>query len=120
MFSFSLKNKKNLTLNTKTILRFMRLINFLLYIDEIPLGVWLLNAEYNIVDNQKKGQNLLFNGYLYNKEARFSTQTNWVCVRGTGSSKRAINEGGKCLARCVTRKDDGALKLGRHKHCHKS
>lgn len=65
------------------------------------------------MENQKRGINLIFNGYMFKREATFRSSINWICSKGNG--KRASDD--KCLARCVTR-FDGSIKLGKHPHNH--
>lgn len=80
---------------------------------DYPLGVWIDDAKYELIPNQKSGKNLKFNGYVYRKEANFKSSTNWVCAFGNGKRQ---NEN-KCAARCVTT-EKGSIKLGKHKHNH--
>lgn len=82
-------------------------------IADYPIGVWIENADLSYVSNMKRGKNLKLNGFMYSKEASFKTSTNWVCVKGNG---KLLTEN-KCMARCVTR-DNGSIKLGKHKHNH--
>ncbi|EDV94594.1 GH18773 [Drosophila grimshawi] len=69
--------------------------------------------EYFFVRNQKQGYNLIFNGYMYKKEASFRATINWICSDGNG---KRINEN-KCSARAIT-KFDGGIKLGKNAHNH--
>ncbi|XP_012159354.1 modifier of mdg4 isoform X11 [Ceratitis capitata] len=78
-----------------------------------PLGVWLENQQVFYMRNQKQGYNLIFNGYMYKKEASFRSTINWICSRGNG---RRVSDN-KCTARCIT-KLDGSIKLGKHPHNH--
>ncbi|XP_020715788.1 modifier of mdg4 isoform X2 [Ceratitis capitata] len=71
-----------------------------------PLGVWLENQQVFYMRNQKQGYNLIFNGYMYKKEASFRSTINWICSRGNG---RRVSDN-KCTARCIT-KLDGSIKL---------
>ncbi|XP_055850834.1 uncharacterized protein LOC129915359 [Episyrphus balteatus] len=63
--------------------------------------------------NQKNGYNLLFDGYMYKKEASFRSTINWICSDGNG---KRLSEN-KCLARCIT-KWEGGIKLGKNLHNH--
>lgn len=80
---------------------------------DYPLGMWLTDAPVTLMENSKRGYNLLFNGYQYSKEACFKTSTNWVCL--LNSDKHL-----KCRARCITRINNNSIKLGNHKHNHPS
>lgn len=82
---------------------------------EYPVGVWIENADYQLVLNKKKTFNLHFNGYIYAKEASFKTSTNWICTNGHG---KADQNGKKCTARCITRANQ-SIKLNKHQHNHK-
>lgn len=74
-----------------------------------PIGVWIEGIKLEIVQNQKKGHNLIFGGYSYRREATFKSSSNWIC------SKSATNG---CRGRLITR-IDGCLKLGKNPHsCH--
>lgn len=84
-----------------------------IYTMPFPLGVWLENQEVFYMRNQKQGYNLLFNGFMYKKEASFRSTINWICSRGNG---RRVSDN-KCTARCIT-KWDGSIKLGKHPHNH--
>lgn len=79
-----------------------------------PLGVWLQNPKLHYQRNQKLGTNLIFNGYVYKREASFRNTTNWVCSKGNG---KRLSEN-KCRARCITSEKEGALKLGKFEHNH--
>ncbi|XP_054085983.1 modifier of mdg4 isoform X11 [Zeugodacus cucurbitae] len=85
----------------------------IIYTMPFPLGVWLENQEVFYMRNQKQGYNLLFNGFMYKKEASFRSTINWICSRGNG---RRVSDN-KCTARCIT-KWDGSIKLGKHPHNH--
>lgn len=95
----------------------MQFALFALYISEhlknYPLGIWIEDAPMALIENNKRGYNLLFNGYHYSKEACFKTITDWVCL--LNSDKQW-----KCRARCVTRINNNCIKLGNHKHNHPS
>lgn len=65
------------------------------------------------MQNQKKGHNLVFEGFAYKKEATFKQSCNWICVNGNGK----LTAADKCLARCITRVG-GDIKLGKHRHNH--
>ncbi|XP_011198631.2 modifier of mdg4 isoform X10 [Bactrocera dorsalis] len=84
-----------------------------IYTMPFPLGVWLENQEVLYMRNQKQGYNLIFNGFMYKKEASFRSTINWICSRGNG---RRVSDN-KCTARCIT-KWDGSIKLGKHPHNH--
>ncbi|XP_063705201.1 modifier of mdg4-like isoform X28 [Culicoides brevitarsis] len=77
-------------------------------IKNYPLGVWIEGANFEIVANQKKGQNLLFAGYSYRKEASFKSSINWICT------KSGIHG---CKGRMV-QTTAGLIKLGKNQHCH--
>ncbi|XP_053946037.1 modifier of mdg4 isoform X11 [Anastrepha ludens] len=85
----------------------------IVYAMPFPLGLWLENQEIFYLRNQKQGYNLIFNGFMYKKEASFRSTINWICSSGNG--KRVSDN--KCTARCIT-KWDGSLKLGKHPHNH--
>ncbi|XP_030374919.1 modifier of mdg4-like isoform X11 [Scaptodrosophila lebanonensis] len=78
-----------------------------------PVGVWLNGCKYFYMRNQKQGYNLIFNGYMYKKEASFRATVNWICSDGNG---KRLSEN-KCSARAIT-KIDGGIKLGKNLHNH--
>lgn len=78
---------------------------------DYPVGVWIMNPVLKFLPtNNKRGQNLLVNGFLYKKEASFKTSTNWLCMLNDQQEK--------CKARCVTNNNDKSIKLGKQKHNH--
>ncbi|KAH8278536.1 hypothetical protein KR018_004719, partial [Drosophila ironensis] len=83
------------------------------YIGELTRGIWLEKIEYFFLRNQKQGFNLIFNGYMYKKEASFRATVNWICSDGNG---KRLNEN-KCSARAIT-KFEGGIKLGKNPHNH--
>ncbi|XP_039494913.1 modifier of mdg4-like isoform X12 [Drosophila santomea] len=83
------------------------------FIGDIPRGQWIDKHEYFFLKNQKQGFNLVFNGYMYKKEASFRATVNWICSDGNG---KRLNEN-KCSARAIT-KFDGGIKLGKNAHNH--
>nr|XP_016935344.2 modifier of mdg4-like isoform X12 [Drosophila suzukii] len=83
------------------------------FIGDIPRGQWIDKHEYFFLRNQKQGFNLVFNGYMYKKEASFRATVNWICSDGNG---KRLNEN-KCSARAIT-KFDGGIKLGKNAHNH--
>ncbi|KAH8346202.1 hypothetical protein KR067_011276, partial [Drosophila pandora] len=83
------------------------------FVHAMPLGVWIEKEDYYFQRNQKQGVNLVFNGYMYKKEACFRATVNWVCSEGNG--KRVTEN--KCSARAIT-KYDGGIKLGKNAHNH--
>ncbi|XP_060650277.1 modifier of mdg4-like isoform X10 [Drosophila nasuta] len=83
------------------------------YITELPSNVWIHKYNYFFMRNQKQGYNLIFNGYMYKKEASFRATVNWICSDGNG--KRLTDN--KCSARAIT-KFAGGIKLGKNAHNH--
>ncbi|XP_017119638.2 modifier of mdg4-like isoform X14 [Drosophila elegans] len=83
------------------------------FIGDIPRGLWIEKHDYFFLRNQKQGFNLVFNGYMYKKEASFRATVNWICSDGNG---KRLNEN-KCSARAIT-KFDGGIKLGKNAHNH--
>ncbi|BFF90422.1 uncharacterized protein DMAD_08950 [Drosophila madeirensis] len=83
------------------------------YVGELQKGTWIEKIPYFFMRNQKQGYNLVFNGYMYKKEASFKYSVNWICSDGNG---KRLNEN-KCAARAIT-KTDGGIKLGRNAHNH--
>ncbi|KRF78266.1 modifier of mdg4 isoform X11 [Drosophila virilis] len=83
------------------------------FIAELPTSVWINKYDYFFIRNQKQGYNLIFNGYMYKKEASFRATINWICSDGNG---KRINEN-KCSARAIT-KFEGGIKLGKNPHNH--
>ncbi|XP_055385172.1 modifier of mdg4 isoform X2 [Condylostylus longicornis] len=81
-----------------------------------PLQCWIPKADLKFIANQKKGTNLIYNGYMYVREAAYNLTINWICSRGNGRFKSNMEK--KCRARCVTHKN-GSIKLGKHLHNHK-
>lgn len=74
-----------------------------------PISEWIPDAPFLYTLNAKGGRNLVFNGFMYRKEASFKTSTNWVCNRAGTKDK--------CMARCVTRMDQ-SIRLGKYQHTH--
>ncbi|KAL7727405.1 hypothetical protein ACLKA6_003063 [Drosophila palustris] len=83
------------------------------FITELPSNVWIHKYDYFFMRNQKQGYNLIFNGYMYKKEASFRATVNWICSDGNG--KRSTEN--KCSARAIT-KFAGGIKLGKNPHNH--
>ncbi|XP_023175650.2 modifier of mdg4-like isoform X13 [Drosophila hydei] len=83
------------------------------FIAELPNSVWINKYDYYFTRNQKQGYNLIFNGYMYKKEASFRATINWICSDGNG---KRLNEN-KCSARAIT-KFEGGIKLGKNPHNH--
>ncbi|KRG00195.1 uncharacterized protein Dwil_GK12763, isoform G [Drosophila willistoni] len=83
------------------------------YIEDQPRGVWINDIDFYFIRNQKQGYNLIFNGYMYKREASFRNTMNWICSDGNG---KRLNEN-KCAARAIT-KADGSIKLGKNAHNH--
>ncbi|XP_034485532.1 modifier of mdg4-like isoform X12 [Drosophila innubila] len=83
------------------------------FITELPSNVWIHKYDYFLMRNQKQGYNLIFNGYMYKKEASFRATVNWICSDGNG--KRTTEN--KCSARAIT-KFAGGIKLGKNPHNH--
>ncbi|KAH8369278.1 hypothetical protein KR009_006145 [Drosophila setifemur] len=83
------------------------------FVREVTRGVWLERHDYFFLRNQKQGFNLVFNGYMYKKEASFRSTVNWICSDGNG--KRLTEN--KCSARAIT-KIEGGIKLGKNAHNH--
>ncbi|XP_068152136.1 uncharacterized protein pre-mod(mdg4)-K [Drosophila tropicalis] len=83
------------------------------FIGEVPKETWIEDHEYYFIRNQKQGYNMIFNGYMYKKEANYSSTINWICSDGNG--KRVHQN--KCVARAIT-KDEGGIKLGKNDHNH--
>ncbi|TDG44613.1 hypothetical protein AWZ03_008934 [Drosophila navojoa] len=79
------------------------------FIAELPNSVWITKYDYFFTRNQKQGYNLIFNGYMYKKEASFRATINWICSDGNG---KRLNEN-KCSARAIT-KFEGGIKLGKN------
>ncbi|XP_067618562.1 FLYWCH-type zinc finger-containing protein 1-like isoform X2 [Eurosta solidaginis] len=76
------------------------------YVMPFPSGQWLENPDIYYLRNQKQGYNLIFQGFMYKKEASFRSTINWICSNGNG---RRVSDN-KCAARCITNWE-GALKL---------
>lgn len=73
----------------------------------IVSGVSYTNVHFNIIKNERRMENLYFNGYKYRKEAAFKTAVNWVCTYP------------KCGSRCMTNPFENSIKFGKHfKHNH--
>lgn len=79
-------------------------------INSYPLGVWIEDANYEIVTNQKRGSNLIFAGYSYRREATFKSSINWICTKSGNNG---------CKGRIV-QTTAGLIKLGKNQHNHPS